>query len=135
MRGLRAILMHNRAMAGLVIAAALLLRALIPAGYMIAPAAEARQVFVTVCTGMQGESVKVALPVGAKQSEPGKEHQAKDSPCAFTALAGLADLPQVAELGLPAVPVQGRAPSSQTVSVGRGLAAPPPYQTGPPSIA
>ncbi len=135
MRGLRAILMHNRAMAGLVIAAALLLRAMIPAGYMIAPATEAKQVFVTVCTGMQGESVKVALQTGGKQSQPGKEHQAKDSPCAFTALAGLADLPQLAQLALPVVPAQEIAASSHAVSVGRGLAAPPPYQTGPPLIA
>lgn len=136
MQALRHHLLGNRTLAALIIAAALLLRAAIPAGYMIAPSAQAKQIFVTVCTGMQGETKQVALPTSSKQAEPGKEHQAKDSPCAFTALAGLADVAQGTDLALaPLATGQDLPPASRSVSIGRGLAAPPPYQTGPPAIA
>jgi len=135
MEGLRRHLLKNRTLAAMVVAAALLLRALVPAGYMVAPAQETRQVFVTICTGLEGKAERIALPVGTGHGESGKEHQAKDSPCAFTALAGLADLPVLAELPVPAASASVGAARPVEAAVGRGLAAPPPPQTGPPITA
>lgn len=135
MDGLRTHLMRHRMLAALLVAAALLLRALVPAGYMVAPAGEAKQIFVTVCSGLDGKVERIALPVSSQHDSSQQDHDGKDSPCAFTALASLAAMPQLADL--PPVPAAAprRADAPPSVAIGRGLAAPPPPQTGPPLTA
>lgn len=109
----------------------LTLRALVPAGWM--PAQERGQ-WITICSGA---GVSMAW-IGAdgklsKQHAPAKSE--KSSHCAFAGLGTPADV-SVDEFRLPApmfvatiVPV-----SSTLVTVGQGLAAPPPPKTGPPAL-
>ncbi len=135
MKGLRSCLDRYRFAAAFLCAAALMLRALVPAGYMIAPASGAGQFFVTVCTGLEGKVMRVALPLNGKQDAPQQGHDGKDGPCAFTALAGLADTPPLPGVLQPFQSLTAPLPGKHVVMIGRGLAAPPPPQTGPPAIA
>jgi len=133
MRCLRNWLIRQRAIAATLVVAALLLRALVPAGYMLAPGQDGRTITVALCSGSQVQSIKLALPGDPHQ--PQKSQAGKDSPCAFAGTATLADLstaPQ-AELAPFASAPQVLAPIK--VRIGQGLAAPPPPQTGPPSHA
>ena len=132
MQGLRTILTHNRALAALLVALALFVRAMVPAGYM--PDGAGRQIQVTLCADASGTPQTVAIPLD-DSGKQAADHSAKHSPCAFAGMAAL-DAP-VAVLA-PALTPQPAAPApfaAQVISVGQGLAAPPPYQTGPPQIA
>lgn len=109
----------------------LTLRALVPAGWM--PAQERGQ-WITICSGA---GVSMAW-IGAdgkidKQHAPAKSE--KSSHCAFAGLGTPADL-AVGNFSL-ALPLYGAAlvPMLATlVTVGQGLAAPPPPKTGPPAL-
>lgn len=131
MRGLRTILTHNRGLAAMLVAMALCVRALVPAGYMIAP--QARSIEVSICADASGAAQKVSIPLGNKPDAQ-QDHPGKHSPCAFAGLAMAAtDAPLLGE----ALPPQAAAIApfaAQVISVGQGLAAPPPHQTGPPAI-
>ena len=132
MQQLRTLLMRRRALAALVLGAALLLRALVPAGYMFAPAQDGRTLTVTVCTGSAPQQIELALPgKGSTQ----REHEAKDGPSAFAGLGTLAANADAPTLALPPEPSQTDPLPPLAVAIGRGLAAPPPPQTGPPSLA
>ena len=113
------------------IALALLLRILIPAGFM---PAEGKGFAITLCTSM-----------GAKQAwvdDQGRIHEGKsapdqkvDHPCSFASSGWAFDLPDiagdvVASLRSIDEPFVVRA---FAVAIGRGLAAPPPPPTGPPA--
>lgn len=134
MQTLRAALIGNRALAAMLVAAALLVRALVPSGYMAAPTA-AGSITITLCADASGAPRQVELALG-DHSVPGKDHQDQHNPCAFAGMAALAD-PAPAP-GAPVLPARAAAAMpfpALAVAVGQGLAAPPPYQTGPPQIA
>lgn len=113
------------------VAAALLLRMAVPAGWMPAEGRFGLQ----LCAG------SLALPAAAPEHgghHGGKHHEAPakpDHPCAFAGLGAAlldADLLELATAALPdgsgvaiLLPVAS--------AVGRGLAAPPPPPTGPPA--
>jgi hypothetical protein len=104
-------------------------RALVPTGYMAAPATLGGGLIVTICTGHGAVEAPVTLGGKSTQHGDGKTH---DAPCAFAAVAHLA-APDLISL-----PLTGRSASVlQTapaqVMPGRGLAAPPPPATGPPN--
>lgn len=106
-------------------------RALVPAGWM--PAQERGQ-WITICSGA---GVSMAW-IGAdgkidKQHAPAKSE--KSSHCAFAGLGTPVDLsvddvalsaPLFVEILLPVV--------AAVVTIGHGLAAPPPPKTGPPTL-
>ena len=109
----------------------LTLRALVPAGWM--PAQQKGQ-WITICSGA---GVTMAW-IGAdgkidKQHAPAKSE--KSSHCAFAGLGMAADL-SVDDVSLPApLFVAAIVPMLATlVTVGHGLAAPPPPKTGPPAL-
>lgn len=112
------------------VALALLMRLLVPAGFM--PAA-GNGFAITLCTGMG------AMPAWVdKHGQVHKGKQAPDKeaehPCAFGASGAAIHLPaDTAGVALPFVAVRAllNAPP-EAVSIGRGLAAPPPPSTGPP---
>ncbi|WP_336965858.1 hypothetical protein [Sphingobium aquiterrae] len=127
---------HNRAtmrgnIALMLVALALMMRALVPAGWM---PASGKGVAITLCTGMGAVSAWV--------DEGGIVHKGKplsgtpaDHPCAFAGIGIAADLPS-------ALPAMALAPlpaailpalRATAIGVGRGLAAPPPPPTGPPA--
>ncbi|MDP3736742.1 MAG: hypothetical protein Q8R02_05105 [Hyphomonadaceae bacterium] len=117
---------------------AMLVRAVVPAGYMLAEAetANGRYLTVQMCEGHIEARQVIDLDTG-KQVDlsklPGKA-DSKSAPCVFASVAPLA-APVVA-----AEPVEFIASYDidfgvvRDVRPGRGIAAPPPPSTGPPSI-
>lgn len=80
---LRAFLLARRRSAMLLLALALCMKALVPAGYMVA--AETRLLSVVICADASAGPVtkQIAIPMDRKHS--GAQHKA-DGACAFTAL-------------------------------------------------
>lgn len=88
MRGLRVFLLHNRHLAVLLVTAALAMKALLPAGYMVS--GTSRALTILVCADSTGarSAMQVTIPQGTKGSAA-KDHK----PCTFAghgaaALAG-----------------------------------------------
>lgn len=127
---------HRRSLLSLV-ACAMLVRALVPVGWM--PVASAQGLRLMLC---DGTGPAVARPVAhamqgmhhddapGHPSMPGADH-----PCAFAGIAPGIVAPALAAPLPPArvvaTPPLARAP----VAIGHGLAAPPPPPTGPPTFA
>jgi hypothetical protein len=121
-------------------ACALALRLAVPAGWM--PVAQADGwVRLAICPGAAPAAPPTmahAMHGDTHGHAPTHDHDRGDHapPCAFTGLAlaaALPDLPPAPRL-LP-VAALPQATGYALVSVGRGLAAPPPPQTGPPLLA
>jgi len=121
-----------------ILAVAMLARALVPAGWM--PAIQGDRVRLILCDGTATAAI---APVGAMA---GMAHHGRDAPahhpggmpdhpCAFAgAVAALASpLAASPPILRPAAAVA--LPERRLVSIGRGLAAPPPPPTGPPAFA
>lgn len=110
---------------------ALAARMLVPDGWMAASGAQGMRMML--CTG-QGR-VEVVMPVAGDHKAPAHHQQGEQHPCAFAGLGLAAGAEQP-----PVVLSQPRAEASSPlavalVSIGRGLAAPPPFSTGPPATA
>lgn len=129
MTGTRAFLREPIALA--LIALALLMRVLVPGGWM--PATTGQGFAITLCTGTGMETAWIDAEGGIHKEKPSGEAGA-DQHCAFAGM-GMAMLdgdapaaivaPAPAQVELPARPLQ--------VAIGQGLAAPPPPATGPPA--
>ncbi len=113
---------------------AISVRALVPAGYMLAPSAHADGVVVTICTA-QGAVDVVLDPAGAghKQKNDTQQRNA-DAPCVFAGAAPLAAPDAAIALAAPAVASASVEYVFAQLAPGRGLAAPPPPSTGPPTL-
>lgn len=100
MTALRALLLRHRALAILLVAAALCLKALVPAGYMLE--AGHKVLTVTVCMDSQGHSVTRDIVVPMKGSPAGDaaRHAEAGKACGWSSLAmdalGGADAPLLA---------------------------------------
>jgi len=124
---------------------AVMVRAMIPAGYMVAPSRSSdATAIIMLCTGQGSVATRVDLATGevltgaetpsGKSDAPAKS-PGNHAPCIFAAAAPLAS-PEVAVA--VQVPVQVETASRANTGVvtpGRGLAAPPPWSTGPPATA
>lgn len=120
---------------------ALLVRVLVPAGYMVAEAGtpEGRYLVVQMCDAHGGPAQVIDLDTGKvveKSKQPGKpEGQGESSSCVFAMAAPMASPPPI--LAEPVVfgkTVDADPLSKPAVAPGRGIAAPPPPATGPPSL-
>ncbi len=120
---------------------AMLVRAIVPAGYMLAEAdtGHGRYFTVTMCSEHGGGKQIIDLDTG-KQVDPGtlKSHsngkaETKPAPCVFAAAAPLA--PPLAAIEPVSFPVAYEVEFSyaQDLRPGRGIPAPPPPATGPPA--
>ena len=115
----------------LLIALALLIRALVPTGWM--PVAGPDGMHLTLCPG-QG-AMAHSMP-GMKGGADHRGGALPDHPCAFAGLGLAADTaPPPLILPNRATPAVEPRRDQATVAVGRGLAAPPPPATGPPAFA
>lgn len=119
-------------------ACALLLRLIVPAGWM--PVSDARGIHVVICTGMGPVETVIAVPMAASVSGahhgPADDHQAADHPCVFSGLGLALAEPRLPDLAVPpAVRAFTLVAIATGVTIGRGLAAPPPPATGPPLLA
>lgn len=112
------------------VALALFMRLLVPAGWM--PAAD-RGLMITLCTGTGAQQAWVDEQGNVHKGKPG-EGQA-DHPCVFNGFAAVLDLPSGLDAVAAPLPVTIVLPALAVtaVAIGRGLAAPPPPATGPPA--
>jgi hypothetical protein len=87
MRSLRIFLRRYPALAIALLAMTLAVKALVPAGYMLAPDSKSLSLTVTVCTGIDTMQKTIEIPVHKSQDGKSSHEKAGDSPCAFTALS------------------------------------------------
>ena len=126
----------------LLLGCALLLRVLVPAGWMPAAGGGLRIALCADGGAMAGFAREaqlrfdqaVAGAAGHRSGDRGDDPR-KDQPCAFSGLALAWTQPDAFGL-LPPAPAPATTPIRALVaSVGQGLAAPPPPSTGPPAFA
>jgi hypothetical protein len=142
MHALRSLMAARCRLFAAVFACALALRLAVPAGWM--PVAQADGwVRLAICPGAaaadpppMAHAMHGDAHGHASQHDHDRNRGDHAPPCAFTGLALAAALPDLTS----APPALSFAATIQPVrqalvSVGRGLAAPPPPQTGPPSLA
>lgn len=87
MSPLRSFLRSRRWLAMLIVAAALCVRALVPAGFMVGADTASHTLTIQICSGGEMKALTLALPV---HKNAGGEHGAKsgqNDTCAFTALS------------------------------------------------
>ena len=119
---------------------AMLVRALIPQGYMLSAPQDGQLVSIQICSGVETTHALLDLKTGAiiehgGGNKPAPETQKKtDAPCVFAAIAHLAEPPTPVLLGGLIAAVQPTAFALFAVAPGLGLAAPPPWSTGPPAL-
>lgn len=119
---------------------AVALRVLVPGGYMIAAPGEAAGVPIILCTERGVETV--LLGADARLADPSSGSQddhsgkpAPDHPCAFAGLGAALAPADVLTVGLAAWTHAADGPAfPPEIRPGRGMAAPPPPQTGPPLL-
>ncbi len=114
---------------------ALMMRVLIPAGWM--PSAEKGQM-ITLCTGMGVKQAWLGHDGALQDQAPEEKQHGSDpdqNPCAFSGI-GFAAINNAVFAPAPRlVSVETQmANIGQEVNIGRGLAAPPPPATGPPTL-
>jgi len=117
---------------------AMVVRALVPAGYMVAPAQAGQPSSIILCSAYGAVSAHVDSQTGALvEDQAGSENKAParshgGDHCAFAGVAHLSTPEAAAALfassqTLPALALDARSHES-------GLAAPPPWSTGPPNL-
>lgn len=118
---------------------AMVVRTLVPAGFMVAPADHGGFISLTLCSDQGATAAFIDLETGAivhgdvapDPSSPGKSSN-DGGPCTFAGVATLA-APEVApSVGVALGPFEVASVAIVRVAPGRGLAAPPPWSTGPP---
>jgi len=112
------------------IALALIVRLLVPAGFM--PAA-GQGFAITLCTG---DGLTAAWIDDAGRIHEGKRGSpdGMEQPCPFAGFAAAIRLPDVLlPLMAPVAATAAFVPAPIALAIGRGLAAPPPPPTGPPA--
>ncbi|WP_226017871.1 hypothetical protein [Novosphingobium sp. FKTRR1] len=134
MHAVRAFFLSHRRLALLVIAAALCVKALVPAGYM--PGSDTRTITVQVCADSIGHVFSKQIVVGQTGKAAGTDKSATSGHCAFSALGqaalGGADPLQLA-LALLFIVAAALAPL-RTISPRRNRHHRPPLR-GPPTPA
>lgn len=116
---------------------AVAIRAIVPAGYMLG-ADDGRYVSVMLCSSTGWVEALVHRDTGAvvdPDERPAPQQTSHDTPCAFATAAPLAapeSAPQIATAHVATIETQSFLRDARP---GLGLAAPPPWSTGPPSIA
>lgn len=120
-----------RNIAAAMILLALALRVIIPSGFM--PSSE-RGFALTICTGMDTQTVWMDKSGKLHKEDPSKGKSVEHQPCAFAGAAMAADVLS-ADFQIALAPVALAIPvfAKREISVGSGLAAPPPPAIGPPS--
>jgi hypothetical protein len=119
---------------------ALFMRALLPAGYMLAEAdtGGARYVTLQICDGHASAQKLLNLDTGEEVLLSALPKKAKDdgakTPCVFSAAPAIVEPLVVVEPVEFLVDTDVIFSPAQDIRPGRGIAAPPPPSTGPPSL-
>jgi hypothetical protein len=136
MQWLRASIRDHRHLALIVLGLAFVVRATLPAGYMVSRDVSST-ITISVCSDASGVHKVTQLVIPARQGEPGKSagQAAKDGPCAFSAMAksvlGGTD-PILLALAFAFILILGLAPSR--VLPARPVPHTLPPLRGPPSL-
>lgn len=119
---------------------ALLMQAIVPAGWM--PAHAANGIAIELCSGRmpaandpQMQAARDLLDVALAQIPTNKDANDDEQPCVFAGLSPVAAASVTLTIPLPAAAPEANAPRSYAVNIGQGLPAPPPPSTGPPSLS
>jgi hypothetical protein len=119
----------------LAFACALLLRLAVPEGWM--PVQSASGWRLTICSGMGPIDTMPGMTMdhGAHKAPAGGHDNAGSHVCPFAGPGLATTSPLMAPLPvIPPIFAATPLPLHDVVAIGRGLAAPPPPQTGPPAI-
>lgn len=87
MRAMRVLTLHQRSWFIMILALAMFVRAVVPAGYMVAPAS--MTLSVQICAdGVMGPSkIEIEVPLSNDGQSDKTDHGQKSGPCAFSALS------------------------------------------------
>jgi hypothetical protein len=119
-----------RNLAAALILLVLAMRVLVPSGWM--PSAD-RGFALTICTGMDTQTVWMDTSGKLHKEDPSKGKSVEHQPCAFAGAAMASDVPPVDyQIAMAPFALAPPAFAKRDVSVGAGLAAPPPPAIGPP---
>ena len=124
---------------------AVMVRAMTPAGYMMAPSRDTSETAVIMlCTGQGYVATPVDLATGKvltdvetqqrQHDRPGKA-PGDHTPCVFAAAGHLSSPEAVVAVMVSLPTTTATWANTAVVTPGRGLAAPPPWSTGPPVTA
>jgi hypothetical protein len=90
---------------------------------------------LTVCNGMDVQTVWLDKQGTIHKEDPSKGKSVDHPPCAFAANGAAADTPEAfGFVIMPHIATQSEPRPQGIVSVGHGLAAPPPPAIGPPDF-
>jgi hypothetical protein len=114
-------------------ACAMLLRALVPAGWMPVTGADG-MIRISMCTGLGAQTMWIDRDGQIHKDAPVSESH-DPQPCGFNVLGLGLDIAPVLALSSPIFnPEIIARRAKQTLAIGHGLAAPPPPSTGPPNL-
>jgi len=115
------------------IVCALLLRVIVPQGWM--PSLDhSGTIKIEMCSGLANHEAAITLNVGGHKADPSDQHH-QDHVCPFAGLSAAFDNARLPTLEAPFRHTHASLPLSfGIVFIGRGLAAPPPPSTGPPTL-
>lgn len=120
-----------RSFAAVLVLMTLAMRVIIPSGYM--PSSE-RGFALTICAGMDTKTVWMDKSGKLHKEDPSIGKSVEHQPCAFAGAAITADFPATAfQIDMDPVALAAPVFAKREVSIGSGLAAPPPPAIGPPS--
>lgn len=130
----RAFLTCHRWLALWLVGAALLLKVLVPAGFM--PTVSNGTILVQLCSGMGAQTVAIEIPGLGDHSDGKDQHNAIDQPCAFSGLTapGLAGADPILLAVAIAFILAAIFRVEQRLVLWRGIYLRPPSQ-GPPATA
>lgn len=105
-------------------------RVLIPTGWM--PSSDGGR-FIQMCSGGSMTTAWVDADGKLHKHKPSGQ-PSNNQPCAFAGIAALAIAEQAALVLIPVKPASQPAIYPTGSAIGMGLAAPPPFATGPPTL-
>jgi hypothetical protein len=117
-------------------------RALLPTGYMFAASENGRFVTVTLCNAHGPAKSILDLETGAvvgapaDSGEPSRDTpQDSDAPCIYASAAPFAPPTTSIIVVFAPAAIENSTAMLREIAPGRGLAAPPPWSTGPPTVS
>ncbi|WP_066718713.1 DUF2946 family protein [Sphingomonas pituitosa] len=134
MFALRRLLLEHRLLCGWLIAAALLMKAVLPAGFM--PVHAGGTLVLGFCSGYGPKTIAVGIPEREDRSSPDEHRAAGEMPCAFAGLAmpGLAAVdPALLVLAIAFVLERAIRTAAAILTIARVYLRPP--LRGPPRAA
>jgi len=131
---------HAGRQLGAIALLALLVRAIVPGGYMLASAETpgGRYLIVQLCDGHAGPTKAINLDTGEQidaadisKDSPG-DNKPGHPPCVFAGTASVVLLAVISEPVGIVIQRDAAVTTARSVRPGQGIAAPPPPSTGPP---